>query len=132
MRRVGKDERRGNDETIGIRWPIISLYNITPEVARDVSLCILIFAAYMPAKMFNYVNVVGVLRSGGDTKMCLFLDTSGVWCIGIPLAFLGGLVFHFPIYVVYGMVMLEEVYKSALGYWRYRQKKWLRNLAAEI
>jgi len=41
-------------------------------------------------------------------------------------------VFHFPIYVVYGMVMLEEVYKSALGYWRYRQKKWLRNLAAEI
>lgn len=64
--------------------------------------------------------------------MCLFLDTSGVWCIGIPLAFLGGLVFRFPIYVVYGMVMLEEVYKSALGYWRYRQKKWLRNLAAEI
>ena len=39
---------------IGIRWPIISLYNITPEVARNVSLCILIFAAYMPAKMFNY------------------------------------------------------------------------------
>ena len=32
---------------IGIRWPIISLYNITPEVARDVSLCILIFAAYI-------------------------------------------------------------------------------------
>ena len=47
------------------------------------------FAAYMPAKMFNYVNVVGVLRSGGDTKMCLFLDTSGVWFIGVPLAFLG-------------------------------------------
>ena len=55
-------------------------------------LCILIFAAYMPAKMFNYVNVVGVLRSGGDTKMCLFLDTSGVWFIGVPLAFLGALV----------------------------------------
>ncbi len=84
------------------------------------------------AKMYNLICIVGVLRSGGDTKLCLFLDTSGVWCIGIPLAFLGGLVFHFPIYVVYGMVMLEEVYKSALGYWRYHQKKWLRNLAAEI
>ena len=89
-------------------------------------------ALFLPAKMYNLICIVGVLRSGGDTKMCLFLDTSGVWCIGIPLAFLGGLVFHFPIYVVYGMVMLEEVYKSALGYWRYRQKKWLRNLAAEI
>lgn len=117
---------------IMIRRPILSIYQITPEVAADAERCILIFVLFMMPKMFNYVNVVGVLRSGGDTKMCLFLDTSGVWCIGIPLAFLGGLVLHFPIYVVYGMVMLEEVYKTVLGYIRYRQKKWLRNLAAEI
>ncbi len=74
------------------RWQVIGFYKITPQVAADVSALILIFVAYMPAKMFNYVNVVGVLRSGGDTKMCLFLDTSGVWAIGVPLAFLGGLV----------------------------------------
>lgn len=117
---------------VGIRWNIISLYNITPEVARDVSYCILVFAAYMPSKMFNYINVVGVLRSGGDTKMCLFLDTSGVWFIGIPLAFLGGLVWKLPIYWVYGLVMLEEIYKTVLGYARYRQKKWLRNLNTEL
>ena len=28
--------------------------------------------------------------------------------------------------------MFEEVYKMILGYIRYRQKKWLRNLAVEI
>ena len=115
-----------------IRGPILSIYRITPEVAASASLCIMVFVLYMPAKMFNYVNVVGVLRSGGDTKMCLFLDTSGVWFIGIPLAFLGGLWFHFPIHIVYALVMLEEVYKAVLGYWRYRQKKWLRNLTEEI
>lgn len=115
---------------IGIRMPLISLYKIDASVARDVSLCILVFAAYMPAKMFNYVNVVGVLRSGGDTKMCLFLDTSGVWFLGVPLAFLGALVWKVPIYVVYGLVMTEEIYKMVLGYIRYRQKKWLRNLTA--
>lgn len=117
---------------VAIRWKIIGLYNITADVAHDVSLCLIVFALFMPFKMFNYVNVVGVLRSGGDTKMCLFLDCSGVWLIGIPLAFLGGLFLGLPIYVVYGMVMLEEIYKAALGYWRYRQKKWLRNLAAEL
>lgn len=117
---------------MGIRGPILSLYRVQEEVALDAARCILMFVLYMPAKTFNYVNIVGVLRSGGDTKMCLFLDTSGVWLIGIPLAFLGGLVLKLPIYIVYGMVMLEEVYKMAVGYWRYRQKKWLRNLAAEI
>lgn len=115
-----------------IRGTVIDMYQITPQVARDVSLCLIVFILYMPAKMFNYVNVVGVLRSGGDTRMCLLIDTSGVWCIGIPMAFLGGLYFHFPIYVVYAMVMLEELYKMVIGYLRYRQKKWLRNLAVEL
>ena len=117
---------------VAIRWQIIGVYNITPEIAESVSRCIIVFALFMPFKMFNYVMVVGILRSGGDTKMCLLLDCSGVWMIGVPMAFLGGLFFGFPIHIVYAMVMLEEVYKSALGYWRYRQKKWLRNLAAEI
>ena len=98
----------------------------------SVSRCLLMFALFTPAKMFNFVNIVGVLRSGGDTMMCLFIDTSGVWFIGIPLAFIGGLVLKQPIHIVYGMVMLEEVYKAAIGFWRYRQKKWLRNLAVEL
>lgn len=117
---------------VGIRGPLVGLYRITPEVAEDVHRCILVFALYMPAKMFNYINVVGVLRSGGDTKMCLFLDTSGVWFIGVPLAFLGALVWGLPIYVVYALVLLEEIYKMILGYWRYRQKKWLRNLTLDL
>ena len=82
--------------------------------------------------MFNYVNVVGVLRSGGDTAMCLFIDTSGVWFIGIPLAFIGGALVKTAIHIVYAMVTLEEVYKAVVGYVRYRQKKWLRNLAVEL
>lgn len=119
---------------VGIRWGVIGLYQpgISDAVAMDVSRCLIVFACFMPSKMFNYVNIVGVLRSGGDTKMCLFIDASGVWLIGIPLAFLGGLVWKQPIYVVYGLVMLEEVYKTVLGYVRYRQKKWLRNLAVEL
>lgn len=114
------------------RGLVIACYSITPQVAADVHRLILIFALYMPAKTFNYINVVGVLRSGGDTKMCLFLDTSGVWFIGVPLAFLGGLVWKLSICAVYALVMLEEVYKMVFGYWRYRQKKWLRNLNVEL
>lgn len=110
------------------RWEFINLYNVTPEVAQDINYCIIVFILYMPFKMFNYVNIVGVLRSGGDTKMCLFLDTSGVWFLGVPFAFLGGLVFKLPIYWVYAMVMSEEIYKMLLGYPRYKKKIWLRNL----
>lgn len=117
---------------VATRWQVIGLYGNLPEnVANDISSCLIVFALFMPFKMFNYVNVVGVLRSGGDTRMCLIIDTSGVWLIGIPLAFLGGLVLKQPIYIVYAMVLLEEVYKTIVGYLRYRQKKWLRNLTVD-
>ena len=115
-----------------IRGNIIAMYSISPEVAANVNQCLIVFILYMPFKMFNFVNIVGVLRSGGDTKMCLILDTRGVWLIGVPMAFLGGLYLRQTIAVVYAMVMSEEIYKTVVGYLRYRQKKWLRNLAVEL
>lgn len=111
-----------------IRQPVISLFEASEEISGYVRLCFLVFIIYLPFKMFNTINIVGILRSGGDTKACLFLDCTGVWFIGIPMAFLGGLVFHLPIYTVYAMVLIEEIYKFILGVSRYRKKKWLRNL----
>lgn len=106
----------------------IDLFAISQQVMVDVRLCILMFALFMPIKMYNYVNIVGILRSGGDTKYCLFLDCFGVWAIGIPLAFIGGLWLEFPIWVVFALVMFEEFFKMVLGIRRYKKKIWLRNL----
>ncbi len=107
---------------------LIGMFSVSEEVAGFVRACFTAFILYIPAKNFNFVNIVGILRSGGDTKAALFLDTTGVWLIGIPLAFLGGMVLQLPIYFVYAMVMAEEVYKLVLGFIRYRQKKWLRKI----
>lgn len=113
------------------RWEFINLYNISDAVAHDVSACLIIFALYMPFKMINYIIIVGILRSGGDTKACLVLDTIGVWLIGIPLVYLGGMVLELPIYWVYAMVLTEELFKFIFGFRRYKQRKWLKNLTIE-
>lgn len=107
---------------------IISLYTVSDLVAEYIRLNLTVFAIYMPVRMLNALIIVAILRSGGDTKAALFLDVSGVWLIGIPMALIGGLVLQFPIYFVYAMIMVEEVYKAVLGYVRYRKKKWLRNI----
>ena len=111
-----------------IKNSLITLFNVTDNVGTDVSKCLIVFIMYLPFKVFNWVNIVGILRSGGDTKAALMLDISGVWMVGIPFAFLGGMVLGFPIYFVYAMVTFEEIYKFILGFRRYKQKKWLRNL----
>lgn len=111
-----------------IRIPLIRLFNVTDLVGADISKCLNVFILYLPFKVFNWVNIVGILRSGGDTKVALILDITGVWCVGIPLAFLGGIFLGLPIYFVYAMVTFEEVYKFVLGFKRYRKKKWLKSL----
>ncbi|EOR20518.1 mate efflux family protein [Clostridium sartagoforme AAU1] len=111
-----------------IRTPLIRLFSVPNNVARDITKCLTVFVCYLPFRTFNLVNIVGVLRSGGDTKASLLLDMTGVWCVGIPFAFLGGIVLGLPIYYVYAMITLEEVYKFILGFRRYKQKKWLKNI----
>lgn len=110
---------------------ITSIFNVSEPVEYYIKMCITVLAIYMPAKALNTLLIVAVLRCGGDTKAALFLDVSGVWCIGIPMAVLGGLVFHLPIYIVYAMVMFEEIYKVIFGYLRYRKRKWLNNIVTQ-
>ena len=49
---------------IVLRWQFIGLYSVSAKVAADVSACLIAFSLFMPFKMYNYVNIVGVLRSG--------------------------------------------------------------------
>lgn len=115
-----------------LRAPFVRLYNVSDNLMSDIKLCLLVFAIFLPFKAVATVNLVGILRSGGDTLFCLFMDLSGVWLIGVPMAFIGGLYFKLPIYIVYGMVLSAEIYKTVLGYIRYKQGKWLKNLAIEL
>lgn len=107
---------------------IISWFAVSDLVAHYIRYCLTVFAIYMPFRMLTTLYIVAIFRSGGDTKAALFLDVSGVWLIGIPMAVLGGLVLKKPIYVVYAMVFLEEIYKCILGTIRYKQKKWIKNI----
>jgi putative MATE family efflux protein len=113
-----------------VKEPVIGIFKMPDEVNNYIRLCIITFAIYTPIRMLNCLIIVAILRSGGDTKAALFLDVSSVWLIGIPMAVLGGLVFHLPIYIVYAMITIEEIYKLVFGFMRYRKKKWLKNIVA--
>lgn len=107
---------------------ILSLYNVSPDVHNYSKGILHVMAFFLWVKIFNYTNVVGILRSGGDTKFCLFLDVGGMWLVGVPLVALTGLFFHLPIQQVYIFVYMEEVAKFIVGLPRIASKKWINNL----
>lgn len=111
-----------------LREVVVNLFPLSEIGGIYIRNSLLVFAITMPIRMLNALIIVSILRSGGDTRAALFLDVSSVWLIGIPMAVLGGLVLKLPVYYVYAMISLEEVYKLSLGYLRYRKKKWIKNI----
>jgi Na+-driven multidrug efflux pump len=76
--------------------------------------------------------VVGVLRSGGDTRFCLFLDGVIIWIVGVPSALIGAFVFHLPVHWVYLLVFTDELSKMIVGLPRFFSRKWIHNLAQTV
>jgi putative MATE family efflux protein len=79
-------------------------------------------------KTYNFTAIVGILRNGGDTVFCLVIDMVSVWCVGVPLAYLGAHILHLPIYYVFLLAYCEEVFKLIPCILRVKKGKWSKNL----
>lgn len=107
---------------------VLKLFNVSSSVNDDALKILFILALFMAIKVFNIILVVGILRSGGDTRFSMFLEMGSVWLIGVPLAFLGALVWKLPIYMVVALVSVEEIVKALVGIPRVVSKKWVKNV----
>ena len=83
-------------------------------------------------KVYNASIITGALRAGGDTRFAMLADVSCVWLIGVPMAFIGALVLKLPVYYVVLLVQLDEVVKFFITTYRFRSKKWVRDLVEHL
>lgn len=107
---------------------LLQPFKVSKDVINQAQQMLLVLLFIMPFKVFNLFTIIGVLRSGGDTKYALVLDLGSVWIIGVPLAFLGVLVLRLPVYWIYALISIEEIVKSLFGVYRILSKKWLNNI----
>ncbi|PJH76282.1 MAG: hypothetical protein CO064_02085 [Anaerolineae bacterium CG_4_9_14_0_8_um_filter_58_9] len=114
------------------RNPVLALYKVSPDVIQYAHRVMLILASFLWVRAQNMTLIVGAFRGGGDTRFALFLDGFIIWMLGVPLAFLGGFVFHLPVYWVYLLVMSEEATKYILSLPRFFSRKWIHDLAQTV
>ena len=107
---------------------IVGLFNVDTYAADSAYKMLIIISVGIILKTLTYITICGILRSGGDTKFCLVLESGSVWLIGLPMAFLGSAGLHLPIYVTFAMVYIEELVKAVIALKRVSANKWLRTL----
>lgn len=74
------------------------------------------------------MNIVGIMRSGGDTRAALLIDVGTLWLVSLPVGLTVGYVFRLAPPFVYLCMSCDELIKVFICLWRYRKDKWLHNV----
>lgn len=108
--------------------PYIMLYKTTDVVASNIRKVCIAYAIMMPARTFNLIMIVGILRSGGDTLFCMIMELTCLWGIGVSLGAIGAFLLNLDVLWVFVLCETEQLVKVLIGFIRYRQKKWVKNI----
>ncbi|MGL4483594.1 MAG: MATE family efflux transporter [Anaerovoracaceae bacterium] len=110
--------------------PILQLFDLSQRGEELAFAVLIIYACTMWLNMFNGINIVGILRAGGDTKFAMFAEVGTVWLVGVPITFTAALLLGWDIQWVVAIQQLEQVVKGIILWRRFISKKWVKNLIA--
>lgn len=90
-----------------------------------------VMSYFTVAQAWNATMVVGIFRSGGDTKFGLIMDVATMWGCSILLGAAAAFIFHASVPVVYVILMSDELIKVPITLKRYLSYKWLKDVTRE-
>ena len=112
--------------------PMVTLFGLEdPLVAAASVTMVRLFSVRIAFRLFNVI-FMSALRAGGDSFFLMFLDCGILWLVGVPLAFGGVYVLGIgTIGGLFALLQLEQLVRMGIGFVRYKQGKWCRNLTLE-
>ena len=110
---------------------VISFLSLSAAARYYLKMMFYVMSYFVIAQAFNTTMVVGIFRSGGDTKFGLIMDVSTMWGCSILLGALAAFVFHWSVPAVYVLLMSDELIKVPITSIRYRSFKWLKDVTRD-
>lgn len=107
---------------------ILNSMNLSEQSVSYLSMMLIVMSYFVLGQAFNTTLVVGVFRSGGDTKFGLLLDVATMWGCSILIGAIAAFFFKAPLPIVYIILMSDEIIKLPLTTKRYISYKWLKNV----
>lgn len=104
---------------------------LTPEAQKYLRFMFFVMSYFSVAQAVNTTLVVGVFRSGGDTKFGLIMDVSTMWGCSIILGALAAFIFHWSVPAVYVILMSDEVIKIPITFKRFFSYKWIKDVTRD-
>lgn len=111
---------------------ILMVMAMTPLTKDYLRFMMFVMAYYAVAQTLDETVIVGIFRSGGDTRFGLIIDLTAMWGCSVLLGAAAAFVFHCSVPVVYALLMSDELVKIPIIWGRYKNCSWIRNITREI
>ena len=112
---------------IALRYPLIGLFDLSEAAKQTARTLLVIFAIDAVVRYIPYVEVVGIFRAGGETRMGLITDVVCHYLFILPAVILAGLVFRLPFVTSYIiMLVVDDVSKLIITIPYYRSMRWIK------
>lgn len=122
--------------TVVFRHQFVSLFNtggtISTLTVDTASLMMIIYAAAFPFRMFAYLQIVSVFRSGGDTVTGAKFELMCLWLFSVPAVAVSVYLLKVPFLAAYAiMFIFEDIPKIIFCLKFYFSKKWIKPVTKE-
>jgi putative MATE family efflux protein len=110
---------------------ILDLYQNISDAAKTIArFNIRVNSAFISVYAFN-VAMYFTLRSGGDTKSTLLMDSGYMWVITVPFAMVLAYFTSMEVTMMFLLIQFLDIPKAFFAFSRYKKGRWIQNLAAD-
>lgn len=119
-----------------LREPLVNIFNMGNNISRlavDTAVTMmLIYACAFPFRMFPYLQIVSVFRSGGDTVTGAKMELLCLWGFSVPATLIAVYLLKAPFLAAYAvMFVFEDIPKVIMCIKFYLSKKWIKPVTEE-
>jgi putative MATE family efflux protein len=107
---------------------IVDLYDVEILTRQTAIFNIRVNSLFIPIYAFN-VSLYFTLRSGGDMRSTMMIDSGFMWIISVPFALILAHFTNLPVTLMFLLVQSTEIPKVMFALHRYRKGYWIKNLA---
>lgn len=118
------------------RVQLVNIFNMGNNISQTTidtaTLLMIIYAAAFPFRMFPYLQIVSIFRSGGDAFTGAKFELLCLWAFSVPATLIAAYVFKLPFAAAFAvMYIFEDIPKNIFCIKFYLSKKWIKPVTAE-
>lgn len=106
----------------------ISFYSLSPETIKTAKIFLYVLSFSVLGRSYQAPCLMGLVKAGGDTSFVFKNDTFWVFCWVLPSAIIAWKVFHAPDWVVYALLLSDQITKCVVAYIKINRFRWMKNL----